>query len=55
MLEVPAFASPLTPVLNPVVTRGQWEIVVRSAFIALVVSAVVIGALVAVPETRVVR
>ncbi|OJT15262.1 hypothetical protein TRAPUB_8184 [Trametes pubescens] len=55
MLQVPAFASPLTPVLNPVVTRGQWEIVVRSAFIALVVSAVVIGALVAVPETRVVR
>ncbi|KAL1950319.1 hypothetical protein VTO73DRAFT_5443 [Trametes versicolor] len=55
MLEVPAFASPLTPVLNPVVTRGQWEIVVRSAFIALVVSAVVVGALVAVPETRVVR
>ncbi|KAI0372147.1 hypothetical protein BV20DRAFT_1050918 [Pilatotrama ljubarskyi] len=55
MLEVPAFASPLTPVLNPVVTRGQWEIVVRSATIALLVSAMVVGALVAVPETRVVR
>ncbi|KAI0761948.1 hypothetical protein BD413DRAFT_495446 [Trametes elegans] len=53
MLQVPAFASPLTPVLNPVVTRGQWEIVVRSASIALVVSVVVIGVLVAVPETRV--
>ncbi|OSD07231.1 hypothetical protein PYCCODRAFT_1456139 [Trametes coccinea BRFM310] len=54
MLQVPAFASPLTPVLNPVVTRGQWEIVVRSAFIAFLVSAAVIGALVAVPETSVV-
>ncbi|KAI8978676.1 hypothetical protein BD414DRAFT_421796 [Trametes punicea] len=53
MLQVPAFASPLTPVLNPVVTRGQWEIVVRSAMIAFVVSAAVVGALVAVPETRV--
>ncbi|KAI0354952.1 hypothetical protein OH77DRAFT_1496509 [Trametes cingulata] len=55
MLQVPAFASPLTPVLNPVVTRGQWEIVVRSATIALLVSLMVVGALVAVPETRVVR
>ncbi|KAI0335911.1 hypothetical protein GY45DRAFT_1239860 [Cubamyces sp. BRFM 1775] len=55
MLEVPAFASPLTPVLNPVVTRGQWEIVVRSALIAFVVSIAVIGALVAAPETRVVH
>ena len=54
MLQVPAFASPLTPVLNPIVTRGQWEIVVRSAIIALVLSAAVIGGLVGVPETRVV-
>ncbi|CDO71456.1 hypothetical protein BN946_scf184909.g50 [Trametes cinnabarina] len=54
MLQVPAFASPLTPVLNPVVTRGQWEIVVRSALIAFIVSAAIIGALVAVPETSVV-
>ncbi|KAI0754959.1 hypothetical protein C8Q80DRAFT_1266490 [Daedaleopsis nitida] len=52
MLQVPAFASPLTPVLNPVVTRGQWEIVVRSAVIALVVSLAVVAALVAAPETR---
>ncbi|PIL22545.1 hypothetical protein GSI_15234 [Ganoderma sinense ZZ0214-1] len=52
MLQVPAFASPLTPVLNPIVTRGQWEIVVRSAVIAFVVSSVIIGGLVAVPETR---
>ncbi|KAI0720510.1 hypothetical protein C8T65DRAFT_705746 [Cerioporus squamosus] len=54
MLQVPAFASPLTPVLNPIVTRGQWEIVVRSALIALVLSASVVGGLVAAPETRVV-
>ena len=52
MLQVPAFASPLTPVLNPIVTRGQWEIVVRSAIIAFVVSTLIIGGLVAVPETR---
>ncbi|RDX53338.1 hypothetical protein OH76DRAFT_1212756 [Lentinus brumalis] len=54
MLQVPAFASPLTPVLNPIVTRGQWEIVVRSALIAFVMSAAVVGGLVAAPETRVV-
>ncbi|RPD62442.1 hypothetical protein L226DRAFT_544245 [Lentinus tigrinus ALCF2SS1-7] len=54
MLQVPAFASPLTPVLNPIVTRGQWEIVVRSALIALALSAAVVGGLVAAPETRVV-
>lgn len=52
MLQVPAFASPLTPVLNPIVTRGQWEIVVRSAIIAFVVSAAIIGGLVAIPETH---
>lgn len=50
---VPAFKSPLTPVLNPVVTRAQWEIVVRSAMIALVVSVIVVGALVAVPVPNV--
>lgn len=46
---VPAFKSPLTPVLNPVVSRAQWEIVVRSALIALVLSVVIIAALVAIP------
>ncbi|OBZ71266.1 hypothetical protein A0H81_08359 [Grifola frondosa] len=50
-LAVPAFASPLTPVLNPIVTRAQWEIVVRSALMALVVSCVVIAGLVGAPET----
>ncbi|EJF63413.1 hypothetical protein BD309DRAFT_1030729 [Dichomitus squalens] len=53
MLQVPAFASPLTPVLNPIVTRGQWEIVVRSAIIAFVLSASIVGGLVGAPETRV--
>lgn len=51
-LSVPAFASPLTPVLNPLVGRAQWEIVVRSAVVSLVVSCVVVGGLVGVPETH---
>lgn len=51
-LAVPAFASPLTPVLNPLVGRAQWEIVVRSAFLSMLVSCVVVGGLVAAPETH---
>ncbi|CAL1713112.1 unnamed protein product [Somion occarium] len=46
---VPAFASPLTPVLNPIVGRAQWEIVVRSAVISAVVCGSVVGALMGVP------
>lgn len=46
---VPAFAVPLTPVLNPVVTRAQWEIVVRSALIAAVVVCFVVGGLTGAP------
>ena len=49
-LAVPAFASPLTPVLNPLVGRAQWEIVVRSAAMAFFLSCIVVGALLAVPE-----
>ena len=49
---VPAFAVPLTPVLNPVVTRAQWEIVVRSALIAAVVVCVVVGGLTGAPVPR---
>ncbi|KIP08082.1 hypothetical protein PHLGIDRAFT_127225 [Phlebiopsis gigantea 11061_1 CR5-6] len=49
-LSVPAFAAPLTEVLNPLVGRAQWEIVVRSALLAAVVSVVVVGGLVGVPE-----
>ncbi|KAK7690102.1 hypothetical protein QCA50_006749 [Cerrena zonata] len=48
--QVPAFASPLTPVLNPIVGRAQWEIVVRSAFISAVVCGTVVGALMGVPS-----
>ena len=49
-LSVPAFAAPLTPVLNPLVGRAQWEIVVRSAAMAFFLSCIVVGALLAVPE-----
>ncbi|KAJ3486676.1 hypothetical protein NLI96_g4064 [Meripilus lineatus] len=48
--RVPAFASPLTPILNPVIGRAQWEIVVRSALMSLVCCLVVVGGLLAVPE-----
>ncbi|PPR01747.1 hypothetical protein CVT24_001567 [Panaeolus cyanescens] len=50
--EVPAFAVPLTRVLSPVVVRGQWEIVVRSAIIAFLISWVVLGALLAAPVSK---
>lgn len=46
---VPAFGSPLTRVLSPVVVRGQWEIVVRSLVCACVFCWVVLAALLAVP------
>jgi hypothetical protein len=48
---VPAFASPLTRVLNPTVKRAQWEITVRSAIYAMIVSWVLLGGLVSAPET----
>ena len=48
-LTVPAFRSPLTKILSPVVTRAQWEAVIRSGVLAFVVSAVVVAVLVAVP------
>lgn len=46
--HVPAF-GPLTKVLSPVVSRAQWEIVVRSAVVALFISLAIVGSLVAVP------
>ena len=49
-LSVPAFAAPLTPVLNPLVGRAQWVIVVRSAAVACAMSVVVVGGLLGVPE-----
>jgi hypothetical protein len=49
---VPAFSVPLTPVLSPVVVRGQWEIVTRSAFFAFLICWVVLGCLLAIPPPR---
>ncbi|KAF9645755.1 hypothetical protein BDM02DRAFT_417328 [Thelephora ganbajun] len=49
VLSVPAFRSPLTKILNPVVTRAQWEVVVRSGILAFVISFVIVAIIVAVP------
>jgi len=49
MRRVPAF-GPLTRVLSPIVSRAQWEIVVRSAFLAMLLSFAIVGSLLAVPR-----
>lgn len=49
-LAAPAFAAPLTPVLDPLVGRAQWEIVVRSAIVSAVVSILVVAGIVGIPE-----
>ena len=49
VMSVPAFKSPLTKILSPVVTRAQWEVVVRSGFLAFVISLVIMAIFVAVP------
>ncbi|TFK27746.1 hypothetical protein FA15DRAFT_701742 [Coprinopsis marcescibilis] len=46
---VPAFAVPLTKILSPVIRRGQWEIVIRSAAIAFLTTWFVVGGLLAIP------
>jgi hypothetical protein len=46
--HVPAF-GPLTKVISPVVSRAQWEIVVRSAFVAFFIGLTIVGSLLAVP------
>ncbi|KAH9002561.1 hypothetical protein EDB86DRAFT_3040520 [Lactarius hatsudake] len=48
---VPAF-GPLTRVISPVVSRAQWEIVVRSALVAMVISLAIVGSLLAIPVRR---
>jgi hypothetical protein len=48
---VPIFAS-VTPVWSTVVARAQWEIVVRSAAVAGLICWIVIGCLLAVPDSR---
>ncbi|KAF8743897.1 hypothetical protein AX14_013956 [Amanita brunnescens Koide BX004] len=50
VMSVPAFAVPWTPVLSPVIRRGQWEIVTRSMCCAFLISWIVTGSLVAIPE-----
>ena len=55
MKAVPAFAVPLTRVLSPVIVRAQWEIVVRSAIIAFLISWVVVGSFVAMPVPVIMR
>ncbi|KAH9980292.1 hypothetical protein BGW80DRAFT_1434906 [Lactifluus volemus] len=46
---VPAF-GPVTRVLSPVVSRAQWEIVVRSALVSMILSLSIVGCLLAIPE-----
>jgi hypothetical protein len=46
--RVPAF-GPVTRVLSPVVSRAQWEIVVRSALVAMILSLSIVGCLLAIP------
>ena len=46
---VPAFAVPLTRVLDPVIVRGQWEIVIRSAGFSLLISWAICSPLLAIP------
>jgi hypothetical protein len=48
--SVPAFAVPLTRILSPVIARGQWLIVVRSAILSAIFCALVVGGLIAIPE-----
>ncbi|KAG8679956.1 hypothetical protein FRC09_018597 [Ceratobasidium sp. 395] len=45
---IPTF-GPLTPVLSPVVSRAQWEVVVRSAVLGLIVAAILGAICLAVP------
>jgi len=46
--HVPAF-GPVTRILSPVVSRAQWEIVVRSAIVSIILSLAIVGSLLAVP------
>jgi len=45
---VPAF-GPLTRVLSPVVSRAQWEIVVRSAIVGMLMSLIIVGSFLGIP------
>jgi hypothetical protein len=52
MKAVPAFTVPFTHVLSPVVTRAQWEIIMRSVVIAGMVCWTIVGCLLAIPVVR---
>ncbi|KDR82777.1 hypothetical protein GALMADRAFT_220768 [Galerina marginata CBS 339.88] len=49
ILSVPAFAVPLARVLNPVIVRGQWEIVIRCMILAFLLAWTIVGGLLAIP------
>jgi hypothetical protein len=49
---VPPFKAPLTKIFSPIIQRGQWEIVVRSAIIGLLFAWIIVGSLLAVPVVR---
>ncbi|CAE6451868.1 unnamed protein product [Rhizoctonia solani] len=44
------FIAPLTRIWSPVITRAQWEIVMRSAAFALVFAAIITGTVLAIPS-----
>ncbi|KAF8604626.1 hypothetical protein BDV93DRAFT_555483 [Ceratobasidium sp. AG-I] len=48
---IPTF-GPLTRVLSPIVTRAQWEIVIRSAVMAVFVALILGGICLAIPARR---
>jgi hypothetical protein len=52
VINVPAFQSPLTKILSPVVTRAQWEIIIRSGVLAFLLSCGLLSGIVAVPTIR---
>jgi hypothetical protein len=46
---VPPFKAPLTRILSPIIQRGQWEVVIRSATIGFLLAWLIVGSLLAVP------
>ena len=52
VLSVPAFESPLTKILSPLVTRAQWEVIIRSGIFSFVISSVVVAVPAPWPENN---
>lgn len=46
---VPPFKAPLTKIFSPIIQRGQWEIVIRSAIIGFLFAWIIVGSMLAVP------